>query len=137
MAPIAGTWEEREQVRELYARYAFTIDYNRFEEWVRCFTEDGVFESPIFGRHQGSQGLLKFTAQYKESMGGAKVIHVMSNLSFRLDGEHGTGGCYLNYYHVKDGKLSLAALGRYEDHLRRVNGEWLFESRKVHIDGHR
>ncbi len=116
MAPIAGTWEEREQVRELYARYAFTIDYNRFEEWVRCFTEDGVFESPIFGRHQGSQGLLKFTAQYKESMGGAKVVHVMSNVTFRLDGEHGTGD---------------------EDHLRRVNGEWLFESRKVHIDGHR
>ncbi len=81
MAPIAGTWEEREQVRELYARYAFTIDYNRFEEWVRCFTEDGVFESPIFGLHQGSRGLLKFTAQYKESMGGAKVVGVPIILS--------------------------------------------------------
>lgn len=133
---ITGTWEDREQIRELYARYAFTVDYGRYEEWVKCFTEEGVFESPIFGKFQGPPGLRKFTALYKESMGGAQVRHVNTNVTFTIDGDHGAGACYLNYYHCKDSKVSLAALGRYEDKLHKVNGEWLFDSRKVYIDGH-
>ena len=133
---ITGTWEDREQIRELYARYAYTVDLGHYADWVACFTEDGIFESPLFGKHQGSQGLLKFTARYKESHGGAQVRHVMSNVSFSIAGDRAVGGCYLNYYHCKDGKVSLSALGRYEDQLRKVDGEWRFESRKVHLDGH-
>jgi 3-phenylpropionate/cinnamic acid dioxygenase small subunit len=133
---ITGTWEDREQIRELYARYAYTVDFYHYPEWVRCFTEDGVFESPIFSEFKGPQGLLKFTAMYKESQGGSQVRHVMSNVTFQIAGETATGGCYLSYYHCKDGKVSLAALGRYEDQLRKVNGEWLFVRRKVHLDGH-
>jgi 3-phenylpropionate/cinnamic acid dioxygenase small subunit len=133
---ITGTWDDREQIRELYARYAFTVDYGRYQEWVKCFTADGVFDSPRFGKHTGADGLLRFTAIYDESMGGAQVRHVMTNVSFEITGDRATGGCYLNYYHCKDSKISLAALGRYEDRLRKVNGEWLFESRRVHIDGH-
>jgi 3-phenylpropionate/cinnamic acid dioxygenase small subunit len=133
---ITGTWEDREQIRELYARYAYTVDFYRYPEWVQCFAEDGVFESPIFGEFKGPQGLLKFTAMYKESQGGSQVRHVMTNLTFQISGESATGGCYLTYYHCKDGKVSLAATGRYEDQLRKVNGEWLFARRKVYLDGH-
>jgi len=100
------------------------------------FQNYAILESPLFGKHQGSQGLLKFTARYKESHGGAQVRHVMSNVSFSIAGDRAVGGCYLNYYHCKDGKVSLSALGRYEDQLRKVDGEWRFESRKVHLDGH-
>jgi 3-phenylpropionate/cinnamic acid dioxygenase small subunit len=133
---ITGTWEDHEQIRELYARYAYTVDFEQYQDWVKCFTEDGVFQSPIFGQNKGKEGLLKFTAVYKESQGGSQVRHIMSNITFHIEGDRGTGGCYLSYYHCKDGKVSLAALGRYEDKLRKVNGEWLFESRKVHLDGH-
>jgi len=133
---ITGTWEEREQIRELYARYAYTVDLGRYHEWVECFTETGVFESPIFGQFKGPENLLKFTAKYKESQGGAQVRHVMSNVTFTINGDNATGGCYLSYYHCKDGKVALAALGRYEDKLRKVNGEWRYEHRKVVLDGH-
>jgi 3-phenylpropionate/cinnamic acid dioxygenase small subunit len=133
---VTGTWEDREQIRELYARYAYTVDLGRYPEWVQCFTEDGVFESPIFGQHKGADGLLKFTALYKASQGGAQVRHVMSNVTFAINGDQATGGCYLSYYHCKDGKVALAALGRYEDKLCKFNGEWRFASRKVHLDGH-
>jgi hypothetical protein len=95
-----------------------------------------VFDSPLFGKFEGPEGLLKFTAIYHESMGGAQVRHVMSNVSFEVTGDRAMGGCYLSYYHCKDSKVSLAAIGRYEDRLRKVNGGWLYESRRVHIDGH-
>ncbi len=134
MAAVTGTWEDREQIRELYARYAFTIDNGQFDEWVSCFTEDGVFDSPRLGRHSGPAGLRRFTQIYKESLAGAQVRHMMDNLTFQIEGDRATGACYLTYYHCKEGKAELAAIGHYRDELRKVGGRWLFASRRVFID---
>ena len=134
--PMTGTTDDREQIRELYSRYAFTIDHGPYEDWVKCFTTDGVFESPRLGRHEGQDALRKFTVMYKNSTGDAHVRHMMTNVTFRVEGDRAMGGCYLTYYHVKSGKATLEALGRYQDELRKVNGEWLFQYRRVYIDGH-
>ena len=134
--PISGTADDREQIRELYARYAFTIDLGPYDEWVRCFTADGVFESPRLGRHEGHDALRKFTVMYKNSAGDAHVRHMMTNVTFRVEDDRAVGACYLTYYHVKGGKATLEAVGRYQDELRKVNGEWLFQYRRVYIDGH-
>ena len=50
---ITGTLADREEVRALHARYCLTIDAGRYDEWIDCFTGDGVFESPRFGKHRG------------------------------------------------------------------------------------
>jgi uncharacterized protein (TIGR02246 family) len=131
-----GTPEDREEIRELYARYAMTIDSGAFDEWVDCFTDDGVFESARMGRHAGRDGLRRFTAIYKESLGGAAVRHVITNVSFQVDGDRGTGACYLVYYHLKDGRVQQTAVGQYRDRLRKSNGRWKFESRQVSLEGH-
>ena len=133
---ITGSWEDHEQIRELYSRYAYTIDLGRSEEWVNCFTADGVFDSPLLGRHAGHDGLRRFTAIYRESAAGAQVRHVMSNLTFEINGDRAKGGCYLTYYHCKGGKATLQAVGRYEDELAKANGAWLYKRRQVFIDGH-
>jgi 3-phenylpropionate/cinnamic acid dioxygenase small subunit len=133
---LTGTAEDREQIRQLYARYAFTIDLGPYEDWVACFTSDGVFDSPRLGRHEGHDALRKFTVMYKNSAGDAQVRHMMTNVIYRIEGDRAKGGCYLTYYHSKNGKASLEAIGRYDDELRKVNGEWLFQYRRVHIDGH-
>ena len=91
---ITGTLEDREEVRVLHARYCLTIDSGRYVEWIDCFTEDGVFESPRFGKCGGRDGLKRFTAQYKESLGGAQVLHVVANPAFDLDGDSGSGASY-------------------------------------------
>jgi ketosteroid isomerase-like protein len=134
MPAITGTMEDREQIRELYARYALYIDSGRFEEWLNCFTDDGIFESPRLGTHVGREGLRKFTASYKESWAGAQVRHMMVNVSFDIHGDHAHGTCNLIYYHIKGGKTELAAVGGYQDELRKVNGDWLFSHRKVFVD---
>ena len=94
---ITGTLEDREEVRALHARYCLTIDGGRYDEWIDCFTEDGVFESPRFGKHSGRDGLKHFAALYKESLGGAQVLHVVANPAFELDGAEtqarGVGCC--------------------------------------------
>jgi hypothetical protein len=134
--PITGSLECREEVRMLHARYCLTIDTCRYDEWIDCFTEDGIFESPRFGRHSGRDGLRRFTALYKESLGGAKVLHVVANPAFDLDGDSGGGTSYLLYYHCKDGKVQQCTVGYYTDKLRKTPAGWRFQSRQVTILGH-
>ena len=56
MPTITGSVEDREQIRELYARYAIYLDSSKFEEWVNCFTEDGTFTDESIGiTYRGKQ----------------------------------------------------------------------------------
>jgi 3-phenylpropionate/cinnamic acid dioxygenase small subunit len=130
-----GTPQDRAEILDLYARYAHSIDDARFDEWLDCFTADGIFESARFGRHAGRDALRRFCALYKESWQGAQVRHHMSTITFAVDGDRATGACYLSYYHCKDGKIEVAAVGHYADRLRKEAGRWRFEHRKVSLDG--
>ena len=134
MPKITGTSDDREQIRELYARYAIFIDNSRFEEWVNTFTPDGVFESPLFGKFPGHDSLRKFSQQYHESWAGGGVRHMMVNVSFDVNGDTATGFCNLIYFSIKGGKSEFTTTGGYHDTLRKHNGEWLFTHRKVFID---
>jgi len=132
---ITGTLEDREEVRALHARYCLTIDTGRYDEWIDCFTEDGVFESPRFGKHSGRDGLKRFALLHKESLGGAQVLHLVSNPAFELDGDSGDGTAYLLYCHCKDGRVQQSTVGYYTDKLRKTPGGWRFASRQVTILG--
>ena len=112
--------EDREEIRALNARYCWTIDFGRYEEWIDCFTEDGVFESSRFGKHRGRDGLKQFAVLYKESLGGAQVLHVVANPAFELDGANGAGTAHLLYYHCKDGRVRQSTVGYYTDKLRKT-----------------
>lgn len=128
--------QDRLDIHELYARYAVAIDNHEADDWVACFTSDGSFESGRFGKHVGRDGLARFTKLYRESLGGASVLHIITNVYFKIEGEAGTGTCCLTYYHCKEGKIQQEAVGRYMDTLRKVDGRWFFASRKVTLDGH-
>ncbi len=134
MGTMTCSWQDREEIRELYARYSIALDQGDFAGWIDCFAEDAVFDSPRFGNYVGRNGLKRFIEVYKESLGGAKVLHINSNLSFHVDGDHGTGICYYTYFHCKEGRASLAALGHYRDRLRRYDSGWKFERREVFLD---
>jgi len=127
-------FEEREQIRDLYYRYALAIDADQREDWVACFTDDGVFDSRRLGKHAGHDQLTAFTRIYREHLAGGQARHVVNNILIKLDGDHATGSCYLTYYQTKNGKTELAAIGGYNDKLRKVDGKWLFEYRKVFVD---
>lgn len=134
MPRITGTPEDREQIRELYARYAIYVDQARCDEWVNCFTPDGMFESPLFGQFAGHVKLREFTRQYHDSWAGGGVRHMMVNVSFDITGNTATGFCNLMYFSLKGGKFELAAIGGYNDTLRKDAGDWRYTHRKVFID---
>jgi 3-phenylpropionate/cinnamic acid dioxygenase small subunit len=120
-------YEDREKVRELFARFCHSIDEGRYEEWVGTFTPDGVFDSPVAGRHAGRAGLLKFTRDLAASdMGKATQRHLVTNLIISLEDDRGTALCNLTVYVTRDGATSLLLVGGYNTELRKVGGEWYF-----------
>jgi 3-phenylpropionate/cinnamic acid dioxygenase small subunit len=125
---------EREQIYELYVRYAFAIDAQRYEEWVGYFTDDGVFDSSRLGRFEGHEQLRQFTETYDRAREGGQIRHVISNFNVEIAGDVANGACYLNLYLTKGGKTEMVGVGTYQDRLRKIGGKWLFESRKVVID---
>jgi hypothetical protein len=53
--------EDRVEIEELMARYAWTLDTGDFEGYVACFTPDGWLEHWPQGRCEGREGLKRAT----------------------------------------------------------------------------
>jgi len=137
MGTLSGTVEDRLEIQDLYARYCQSLDHGRYEEWLDCFTDDGVFESPRFGRRAGREELRKFTAMYRESLGGARALHLVHNPLLKIDGDRGSASCDFSYFHCKDMHIQQGTVGFYTDVLRKTPVGWRFLSRCVTILGSR
>ena len=125
--------EDREKVRELHARFALSFDEGRYEEWINCYTPEGVFDSPWVGRHAGREGLRKFTQDIAASNLG-KQRHIITNLCLNLESDYGTGVCNLTVYVTRDGITQLLLIGGYNTTLRKIDGEWYFASVVPFVD---
>jgi SnoaL-like domain len=121
-------------IQQLYAHYAWMLDEGRYDDWLECFTEDAVVEGPTFGRHSGREELRHFLAKYKAETGMFKVRHVVSTVTAEIEGDHATGACYVLYYRTYRGRTELSSIGGFRDHLRKVNGRWLFVDRQAFWD---
>jgi 3-phenylpropionate/cinnamic acid dioxygenase small subunit len=122
------------EIQQLYARYSRTLDEKRHEEWLDCFTEDGVVEGPNFGRYGGREQLRQFLVKYRSETKMFQMRHVISNLEVEIQGDSATGSCYILHYRTYRGHPELSAIGSYHDHLRKVGGKWLFADRKATWD---
>ena len=116
--------EDRLAIQDLAARYNVAIDSGDAEAWAATFTPDGSFESG--GRtHQGTEALTAFAKGFAERMAGAR--HWNNNILVEGEGDQASLHCYLLL--MRGGQVVTS--GRYEDTLRRVDGRWLFASRRV------
>jgi uncharacterized protein (TIGR02246 family) len=113
--------EDREEIRELLARYNHAVDSHQVEEWAGLFTDDGVFDSG--GRTlKGADELRSFAESVPVGL-----RHVVANEIIDLDGDQATVRAYL---FILAGKpAAIATTGVYEDEVRRVDGRWRFARR--------
>ena len=119
------------EIQQLYSRYSWTLDEKRHDEWLACFTEDGVVEGSNFGRFVGREQLRQFIAKYRSETAMYQVRHIVSNIMADIQGDSAAGSCYVLHYRTYRGRTELSAIGRYQDQLRKVDGRWLFADRKA------
>ena len=130
---MPSLWEDKDAIRELLAWYCFHFDAGRFDDWLNLFTEDGVFDVSGVGRFVGRTQLRAFLKNVPVANGVPTMKHCVMNDIVRVDGDEATAQSYVLVARHGE-RLELGVAGRYEDRLRRVDGQWRFMERKAFLD---
>lgn len=126
--------EARESIRDLVARYNASGDAARFDEMIGLFAEDAQLVVP--GRElRGRAAIRAFFEEVARGAGRLPVRvlrhHTATHQIDVVGRDEARGRCY---YQVLT-EWGLDHWGRYNDAYRRVSGRWLFQSRRVSVDG--
>jgi SnoaL-like domain len=110
--------------------YPHALDTQNWEAYADQFTDDG--ELSLAGQSvKGRQAIIGFVSALPQDN---RVIHAITNLSYRVDGATATGGAYWQDIGMAGSAPGVVAAGHYEDTLRKVNGAWKIAKRGIVID---
>jgi SnoaL-like domain len=138
-ARLAHLEDERAIMRTLQ-RYGHSIDYGLEEDWVDCFTDDGVFDvrarnGDVFVRCEGRDALLAFVQGHTRPP-AAYHKHVVVDPMIEISGDSAHVDSYFARIDADDdgGRAFVMAMGRYRDDLVRCpDGMWRISSRLAEI----
>lgn len=139
---------DRAEIADLMARYLFAMDYNDYDAYAECFTEDGVLDY-AGGVTSGREQLRGEAKEFKDNVARyfrdwkdnpAKLRHLVQHRAIRVEGDRAwnTGFWWEMTNGGPEGSLALPSFGSYADELQRVDGRWLFKKRIVYnefLDG--
>ena len=127
--------EDKHAIEELIARYNQSLDGGDYAQWVACWADDAVLDG-IGKLLTGKAQIQAFADQYESTtrsrINGLK--HYTVNIIYTVTGDKATSSSYLQLVSATDKGVKIIFTGRYEDDLKRVNGQWQFARRKLHQD---
>ncbi len=131
------------QIENLLYTYAERIDAGDFDGVADLFAHGrihGIPDGPpdtVFTGRQAVRDLYGASTRIYEDSGTPKSKHLTSNAIIAVDDDAGTATCR-SYFCVlqatDDLPLQPIVTGRYHDTFHRIEGEWWFESRTMHLD---
>jgi len=119
-------------IRELLERYCDGVNQRSAEIWASTWADDALWEMVHLDVRVESK------ANIVETWSGAMELFPFVNMLaqpgfIKIDGDKATMRSYTNEVAVKQDGTELRPLGEYEDEMVRVNGQWLFSSRKFRV----
>lgn len=122
-------------IQNLYARYNQSSDAGDAEGYAGCFTPDGVLDGTA--RRAGRVVLSEYKRAEKATRANLYRQHWTGSLSLIVEPDGTvTGRCYFMAYNGAPGELPrMTHCGSYLDTIVRLDGEWLFALRKLHMNG--
>jgi hypothetical protein len=87
--------EDRAAIEDLMARYLFAMDWNDFDTYADCFTEDGELDYAM-GTTRGRENIRAEARRFKENVGKlyvdaagapAKLRHVVAHKAISVEGD--------------------------------------------------
>jgi uncharacterized protein (TIGR02246 family) len=126
--------QDREEIRELLARYCFLLDARDLGAFAQLFAEDGEWISRN-GRAAGRaaiEALLDGLVPVPRE--GARRKHLTCNIVIELAGA--SAQVRSNFLVVRDSAAGpvIAVAGTYADRLVKAGGRWLIASRELFHD---
>ncbi|HEV8718356.1 MAG TPA: nuclear transport factor 2 family protein [Candidatus Binatia bacterium] len=120
---------DREEIKELTARYAHGVARGEGAAVAALFTDDGVFTNSINSADpptvvRGREALQKFYGNIKRNT----ALPCIHNHLITITGDEATGTCSIEV-RITRSQQSMIGSGYYEDRFRRENGRWKFAER--------
>lgn len=125
------TVEDRLNIQELASIYAYAMDTNDLDTWIRLWSPTGVWEGPR-GVYTGTEELLRLIPDLGARVQGKR--HVITNHIIKGNDNIATMICYMLVVDAKAGGNSVTT-ATYQDVLVKTDGVWLFSKRVMRIDG--
>jgi ketosteroid isomerase-like protein len=121
--------EDREEIKELTAKYAHWVARGEGARVKDLFTDDGRFINEVIGEKpnievRGRKQLDEFYPGLKRGM----ALPCIHNHIIELDGDNAKGTCTIEVRITQSGQ-SIIGSGFYADIYRRENGCWKFVER--------
>jgi hypothetical protein len=133
----------REAIRDTMAKYNTSGDRLKVEDYVACFTDDGIMESEFVPedrmfRYAGKAEILAWQTRWRNRDPGAEAIHgatfIRHHLSTSKIDITGPGTARARTYWVAWTDIGPDHAGYYLDEFRKVGDEWLIAHRRVRLD---
>lgn len=125
-----GRLEDREEIRDLVARYGRAVDDRDWESLADQYTQDAVFDSAQ-GRSIGTAAIIDYyrvrTADYVAS------YHYPHSHEITFGDADVATGLVCAHAELTIGGETIWVALRYVDDYRRVDGEWRFHERVTRI----
>ena len=122
--------EDRLDILELFAQYAWAFDTGDHDGFVACFTPDAYYEMPggrVFPDHQAIRG---YVTTLTSSPLWAGRQHHIGQVIIRGNGERATVKSYaLGTHRLMNGSCLVFFAGYYDDVVVKRDGRWLFARR--------
>jgi ketosteroid isomerase-like protein len=132
--------EDKEEIRELYARYMHYLDHRDMVKYSETFTEDGVVLADQ-GKWEGRAAMQEMFEPKPAVPGQSprpvveEMTHMATDVVIQVDGDSARAwGKYFAFFRAKPGtrdRAIVSGIGGYNDWLVRVNGHWLFKKREI------
>jgi uncharacterized protein (TIGR02246 family) len=122
---VASSSADKDEIRELCARYCLYFDQRAVTEWAACYTDDGEFIGA--GQHlKGRRAMEHFLA----GLATDTRHRFTANHVIDLDGDRAV--CHSSVLLLDRGEI--ASSGRTVDELTRVDGAWKIARRRYQGD---
>jgi 3-phenylpropionate/cinnamic acid dioxygenase small subunit len=120
---------DKDEIRELLARYCFALDEERFEDMAALFTMDGVWET-AFGTGNGRDGIVT-QARSISQPNRPRRVHLTTNIVIDLNGD--IASVRSNWLLFQNGETGpeIGSGGGYYDQVVKIGGQWLFRHRRI------
>jgi hypothetical protein len=124
------TLQDRVEISDLFARYAWCLDTRDIEGFATNFAPDGAIEMPGVGRFVGRAEVLRYGKLLTDDPAYPGRQHFIAQSLFDGDGNR----CRVRSYAMvtsrkSDGAYAVLSLGHYNDVCVKLEGRWVFAER--------
>lgn len=123
-------------IQKLIYRYNRLTNEEDFDGWASCFAPEGVFHG-AYEEFRAHADLDRFAAHARaliEKM--PNLRHFVTNIETNVQGDTASARSFLLMTSTApSGETRFAMVGRSDDELVKIDGNWLFLSRTTRLDG--